>query len=195
MLKRLHDVAVAASLIICIVAAAFWAQSYDGHNSIIRTRYLPPDPGIKFDDITAAGVRSSEVIGVVDGEFVLGSSKTPARGVGRTSGWHLFRLPSRNLIGDEDLMHRLGLDLTSRTTPRGKSMRLEFPMWLAVAVTAILPGWWYFGWSRKRTRSMSLCSLCGYNLTDLVVRTCPNCGMQVARPSPATTPSVRTSAS
>ena len=161
MLRRLHHVAVAASLIICIAAAALWAQSYDGHNSIIRTRFLPPDPVITSNDFTAAGVRSSEVIGVVDGEFVLGLSKTPARGVGRTSAWHLFRLPSRNLIGDEDLMHRLGLDLTSRTTPRGKSVRLEFPMWLLVAGTALLPGWWYFNWSRKRARSIVIsCAVC-----------------------------------
>jgi hypothetical protein len=192
MVKRLYGVAVIVSLIICLSAGILWGVCYDGHNSVIRTRYLPPDPDIPGKDFIPVGVRSTEVIGIIDGEFILGASRTPARGVRPTSGWHLFMLPSRNLVGEESFLHRLGLDLSKQTTPQGKSLRLRAPMSAVVGLTAILPLCWYVGWSRERAARLRLCAVCGSNLTDLIVNNCPNCGTPTPQvlPPPTNVPAV-----
>lgn len=183
MFRRLFPVAASVSFVVAVLAITLWTLSYDGHNSIFRTRFLPADPASAQVDPARRAIRSTDLIAVVDGELVLGSSRAPAFDVRPSSGWHVFTLPSHNLIADDAFLHRMGLGIFRQTTPRGKTTRFLVPMWAVVGATMILPAWWYFRWSRKRERRVNSCTSCGHVLANLDGNNCPNCSAPIARPA------------
>jgi len=149
MLNRLYTAAVLISLLVGVLAIALWALSCGDHNSIIREPYLP-DVFADASDPALHTMLSFDVIAVIDGEFVCSRTRRLTSHPLASSGWHLFRFPSRELLANDTLLHRLGLSIGAQTTPRGHTIRLMTPMWLVVGLAAILPGWWYFCYERRR---------------------------------------------
>jgi hypothetical protein len=181
-LRWLFRFTAGLSLLAAVVAAALWASSYDGHNAILRTRYLPPDLSLPAPAFTPRATQSGEAIAVIEGELMIGRSWRAIDYVGQSSGWHLFTLPSENLIRQDTFLHRLGWDFTRQKTPRGRSVRLLAPMWAIVLPTLILPAGWYWSYSRRRANlpRQGLCDFCAADVSDVVSGICPNCGTSIS---------------
>jgi hypothetical protein len=55
---------------------------------------------------------------------------------------------------------------------------LQFPLWLAALLTAVLPGWWVVrDMLPRRTAAAAACRSCGYDLTANLSGVCPECGV------------------
>ena len=160
-----------------------WALSYDGHNAILRTRYLPPDPSLPAHGFTPKGAQSGEAIAVIDGELLIGRSWRAVDYTARSTGWHLFTLPSENLLRKDTMLHRWGCDIFRQQNSRGRSYRILIPIWAIVLPALILPGAWYRSYARQRANRLKsgLCHYCETDVSGAVSGICPNCGTFISR--------------
>ena len=175
-LRRLHTVSTALSLLLCVVAVVLWMRSWSR------------EEGVGWIGRHPAGVveRPERWVGVVWGQgAVCVFFERP--GVGWRVGRGPFTAHSRLSTRPDFLpsppswhgMLDLGAWRVQQRTTDGSVISIDYwyaPLWLVAAATTVLPALRARRRLRERSRRRSgLCAVCGYDLRATPGR-CPECG-------------------
>jgi hypothetical protein len=151
------------SALVCLGFCMLWLRSY-------RT-------GDGFTGYTHAAMYSGEI-----GRGRVWVARDTRGGSPQPSFAHTDICPPHPIAAPVGMLGRLGFFLDRRPGRRGEPRwSLVFPIWLMVAVTAVLPAWVMPGRiRRRRRRARGACLSCGYDLRATPER-CPECGVVPAQ--------------
>ena len=163
--RKLFTFAADVSALLCVGFCVMWLRSY-------RT-------GDAFTRYTRAALYSGEI-----GRGRVWVARDTRWGTPEPSFAHAGVRPPHPIAAPVGIPGRLGFFLDRRPGRRGEPrFSVVFPIWLAVAVTAVLPAWVTPGRIRRwRRRARGACLSCGYDLRATPER-CPECGAVPARAS------------
>jgi len=172
-IRRLFNIASAASLLLWVTATALWLRSYHAQDQLQYgndlTHYWSDDTALILDSLS--------------GELVLTTYRFRPSTTARSPfqpGWHYDSrdLPSSPVQADRGAAAlQSALRGVPAPSPRQwfTRARWAFPHWLLSAATSALPAAWLTITRRSHKRPSGTCPVCGYDLRATPNR-CPECG-------------------
>lgn len=171
--RRTLSLPTTLSLMMCVATCSLWVRSYEVQDTVGWCRADPatPDRHLTYN------------LSTVQGTIGLGTINGPTAVLNEVSPGFFYRsiVPEPDASpagGAEDFWSRAGFGF-GRVDVRWLRLTMEgacVPMWLAAAVTGLLPSAAVARNVRRRLRACdNLCPTCGYDLRATPSR-CPECG-------------------
>ena len=168
MRRRLLNLAVALSLILCVATISLWVRSYFMYDLWIARPWGTYSSAESWrGDITISHVRNRPHLSLSGREQMW-----------RWRGFRLGRGPIRFYPA-----RHASEPATEYSGPYSDGYTVGAPHWFIVLMSVVLPARRL--WTRLRTRTnRGLCPSCGYDLRATPDR-CPECGAEVKQPKAA----------
>jgi hypothetical protein len=157
--RRLFNLGVLLSLVLCLGTVLLWVRSERVYESI---HWHGRDWG--------------RDIGTDDGILVYSEWHAPVDLIETPAVWKSQkRFPQPRRFG----MERYNGAVSGAVV--GNAWAPWFPLWLPAILTALMPGMWLYSLVRRRRQfKLGQCSHCGYSLTGNTSGVCPECGTPAA---------------